>query len=753
MENLSTIVELLEKRQFGDVEKLLTPLYRNNYNDTKVNYLFGLFYKNSNNPKHSKDEAVRHFRKAIQQDDPVEEAFYELAIMEQHREKSVRILKQGLTYFPSSESLYVLLFYRTDIEDREELYKETLGKKIESFKIQCIMIESRFENKDYDGTLALIGGKKTYSVEFNLLLRLLEGLCLLEKEEATKQPEDIFKQLVEDDVGYFLQHMAHFAIVRYYFKVGSIENACKYFNEIPLDTSIDPFVMSHGLGIGLLELILQVLTDIENMVSDKLVVAKARGTRGLYFYYHQSETTTQVSRDLEFSIRYFSANIYLNENLINLYTEKRQFDKAYQTAVKFTTENYNSLDESCLSFIDDMDLDSIIEIVNDIKRRLQDAPSQITKTFYNPFIERLHKEKKYDLICLLADAVHRDYLFKTNVIFEIAYAYYEKKRPEAKLYYQRLRNTNNSNAVSNNLALIYEKEGDFETAEELFLDALNFEKDDKTATSNLKRVREKIAEDKKVINDFLKENLYIQGKLLNFSKHRNANGYIICPYRQLPEMLGLSTSKVTDVLNSFLKKKYLEKVSNHGLDTNSSVYQINSAVLKQVDTIADNLKNESELFSIAEKLSIQNLENLGYNKQLFVSIQKVSSQELQEMLLRDLREAAVALLSGSYKSSLLLSGSLVEAILLDKIKTHGIHDYKMEDGKTKKVDRMDLSDLLYVANQEKLIDNQLYHLSHAIRGYRNIIHPGVEVRKQSVVVDENNARMAWDIARKVIMEV
>lgn len=65
---------------------------------------------------------------------------------------------------------------------------------------------------------------------------------------------------------------------------------------------------------------------------------------------------------------------------------------------------------------------------------------------------------------------------------------------------------------------------------------------------------------------------------------------------------------------------------------------------------------------------------------------------------------------------------------------------------------MDLNELLYVSNQEKFIDIQLYYLSHAIRGFR-IIHPGVEQRKHSVTVNEENAMLAWSIVKKVICEI
>lgn len=123
------------------------------------------------------------------------------------------------------------------------------------------------------------------------------------------------------------------------------------------------------------------------------------------------------------------------------------------------------------------------------------------------------------------------------------------------------------------------------------------------------------------------------------------------------------------------------------------------------------------------------------------------------MLKRDLKENALAFITASYKTSLVMSGSIVEAILLDKINSKQISSYQLENGKSKKIIQMDINELLYVANKEGIINNQLYHLSHAIRFFRNLIHPGVEQRKAAIHVTDVNAELAWNIVRKIINEI
>jgi hypothetical protein len=48
---------------------------------------------------------------------------------------------------------------------------------------------------------------------------------------------------------------------------------------------------------------------------------------------------------------------------------------------------------------------------------------------------------------------------------------------------------------------------------------------------------------------------------------------------------------------------------------------------------------------------------------------------------------------------------------------------------------------------------QLFHFAQALRDYRNLIHPGVEKRRAALQVTEHNARISWDVTRKVILEI
>lgn len=102
----------------------------------------------------------------------------------------------------------------------------------------------------------------------------------------------------------------------------------------------------------------------------------------------------------------------------------------------------------------------------------------------------------------------------------------------------------------------------------------------------------------------------------------------------------------------------------------------------------------------------------------------ISDKNFRELLIRDHQELKNCIESKSIKSILLLSGSMIEAVLTE---------YFLQFPPTGKTESQVLSSTLNVliewAVQEGVISEKEKNLASVVKDYRNLIHPGREIRK------------------------
>jgi hypothetical protein len=97
----------------------------------------------------------------------------------------------------------------------------------------------------------------------------------------------------------------------------------------------------------------------------------------------------------------------------------------------------------------------------------------------------------------------------------------------------------------------------------------------------------------------------------------------------------------------------------------------------------------------------------------------LESDALVNILLEDYAEARRSFQCKNYKAATMLCGSIMEAILLSTLR------------KRAEVSNQSLFDLINMARKEKLItDDDLVSQLHALRRYRNLIHPAEEERRE-----------------------
>lgn len=125
----------------------------------------------------------------------------------------------------------------------------------------------------------------------------------------------------------------------------------------------------------------------------------------------------------------------------------------------------------------------------------------------------------------------------------------------------------------------------------------------------------------------------------------------------------------------------------------------------------------------------------------------IADERFRESLERDHVEVATANQGEAWKTVHVLVGSIVEALLVDYLLSI---DYQKKSGTD--LLKMDLSTLIATCEKEGALSPKAVQLCSAIKGYRNLIHPGRVVRL-SEVIDKNGAIVATAVMRMVIDEI
>lgn len=125
----------------------------------------------------------------------------------------------------------------------------------------------------------------------------------------------------------------------------------------------------------------------------------------------------------------------------------------------------------------------------------------------------------------------------------------------------------------------------------------------------------------------------------------------------------------------------------------------------------------------------------------------ISDEEFRNNLVRDYNELELCLKNQCHKSVLILVGSIIEAILIDYLIGLEIKGIKKED-----LLKYDLSTAINKCNELHIITEKAKNLSHVVRDYRNLIHPGRSIRTNSIP-DENDSLVSKSLLEIIIKEI
>jgi hypothetical protein len=123
----------------------------------------------------------------------------------------------------------------------------------------------------------------------------------------------------------------------------------------------------------------------------------------------------------------------------------------------------------------------------------------------------------------------------------------------------------------------------------------------------------------------------------------------------------------------------------------------------------------------------------------------VGNAELRRIIERDFAEAQRAFIARCWKSSIVLAGGMIEAILSDLLLANqDLVSRATKAPKNPDITRWDLTDLIKVAVELNLVSAGVEKLSHPIREFRNLIHPGNEIRN-GLQFDAEEAKIALEV--------
>ncbi len=125
----------------------------------------------------------------------------------------------------------------------------------------------------------------------------------------------------------------------------------------------------------------------------------------------------------------------------------------------------------------------------------------------------------------------------------------------------------------------------------------------------------------------------------------------------------------------------------------------------------------------------------------------IADPKFKSLLIRDFHELQNCVKYESSKSVLILSGSIIEATLLEFF-THNLPSGTTES----KLLKLNLSELIIEAESIGLISSKSKELSTVIKNYRNLIHPGREIRTKEEF-DFDTAIVSFSLVKMILKEI
>lgn len=767
---MKNILELLNKKEFEQAEKEIDTLLKDQTikEEDKVKYYYLLAFINSDYEYKNKNilKAKRYIKLCINSQ-YVEESYYSLYNrLEDDKVILESAIKRGIKKFPKSELLNSLLF---DVEDNEgkqnllitiqdtSIFTETFVMKYLNYYFQNCQWENIINLKDHI--------EKIKIVDYYIFSRLIFVISIImtnnEDKDAIIESLVMLKSAIELDSNNELENNAHILLAYCYSLLDDRKAFEETIDKLPISIKyMDLENYPFPIEINFYDVYKVVFSKIIKYASysDKLK-KKISGIYALYLYYPY-----EYSEMIRFKIKNIKDIIACKDDfssytdyfkvVCNMYIGISDIKRAvetyfyfYEDCADFKRMSINLSD--ILEYVNASNIDVFISVFEEFIKK-QYVSGDLCEYIISPIINKLYECKKYNNIYEIVKKIGIKKIKeqqKNLPLFEMAYSSGDKDILLSKKIYEIAMELNKNHCILNNLGTIYEELGYISKASELFNSALDLDNHEEIYINNTNRISKKIVLQNQALSNLETEDLSYIDILLNVYIQRDNLNSISIEKIDLTKFENLSLNELKKYVNDFLKKNYLLKTEDKLI--------VNMSILEYLNKLSENIEKNREYKIISNRVNFNSLDAIGYNNNLIRKLNVIKDKQLVKILKRDLKECAITYVSMQYKSTILLGGSIIEAILTYILKSNGINNYTFSNNtKTINVtlDRMGIDQMLFVANEKKLISSTIYHLNHYVREYRNAIHPAVEIRK-NYNINERNATMTWNILKETIINL
>ena len=750
----------LSKKEFDALEKDLLKDYRKTRN-IHSKFLLGICYSEQYKRK---DDAIIIFKELMNTDSKHPNMYLFVAKHTQSNIESSKIIKEGLKFFPDNTRLKnKLLFYIDDCE--KEIYFEQLKKNNEVSLSGLIKMMSFYFNKgEYEKAYLLIKELEiTDDIAPKANLEFLKILIpYLAQKEIDKSAINSFIVVDNNTLQGLIVRLIEIDLKEDNAIATKLLEQLNYISHYEY-----PFLEIINLTDGnyfcftIDNIFYIILNRLENKFDNEIYKSKIKLIGAFQKLMWEEDFTKQYLRQTQKLIEKELKNNNdkaLYSNLINinkkLGNNKKYFD-AYIRGI-----NYVGVENICFDNFNDSELDYVVNYIT-TNVRIYDFNCNKYQNLIENLVFSLHNRKQYSSIVKIAENIDYKKLKYLNFGFELAFALKEQgKESKAKVIYEEYLEAHpNSDAVLNNLGVIYENEGDFEKALDYYEKSESLSPS-KISANNILRIKELIEQRKKEKEieekslEYLQlENIWIINRIKLFYEEADDTGNIICPYKKLPIVLKCNEEKANNVLRQFVDKGYIFRNKNHSYDTNASVYKKNFSIEKRINE----MEKENELISsFTDNLNgftMDNLLSIEYLK-ILSKLNYIKKKKIKDIFIRDYNELVFNYLSNQQKTTILMSGTIIELFLLYILDKQKVIKYKVgPKQKEKKVIEMDITEMLEVCDKEHLIQNTPKKFMDGMKHFRNFIHPGKELREKTLDIDKSTVELSFNIVNWLILNI